>query len=226
MKNSNLKLLIFLLLFFGASCITVTTSYAQTSEATESASAEKKLDIKQLLTINGVKNVLGLSSEKKEAVLGEVARVTDETITLNTRKGTRIIPIDNAISITKDNKKIELTEVAVENWVTVLGKIVDDTFSPVFFYVYTESLLPKTQYVAVGTITEISKTSITIIPRSGTDEKVITVSKNTAFEDLNGVEITLNDLEEDITVLISGHENESKVDALTIRSLAPVITEN
>lgn len=198
-------------------------SYAQEKpEATESA---EKLDWKKYLSVNGVKNVLGLSSDKKEAVIGEVTRVTDETITLSSRHGTKIVPVTKEVSITKGGKDIELTDLAVENWVTVLGKIIEDNFSPVFIYVYSQSLQPKSQYVAIGTITEITRNTITITPRSGDTDKTINILNTTEFEDLNGLEISLSDLEKDITVLVSAHETETKIDALTVRSLAPLADE-
>lgn len=215
----------FALLLFVSTLSTSQTSFAQeANEATTSAS-EKKIDYKALL-VNGVKNVLGSSSEKKEAVIGEVTRVTDETITLNSRYGTRIISTEEVTSITKNDKDIKITDIAVENWITVLGKIIDDNFTPVFLYVYSESILPKTQFVSIGTIIEITKNTITITPRSGAQDETISILTSTDFEDINGVEISLNNLEEDITILVSGYDNESKIEAKTIRSLAPIAEDS
>jgi len=212
------------IILFGSSLSMGSLSFAQ--EASDSAKNEKKLDIKKLLSVTGVKNVLGLSSEKKEALIGEVTRVTDETVTINSRQGTRIIPLENTQSITKDDKEIKITDIAVENWVTVLGKIVDDNFTPIFLNVYSKSILPKNQYVSIGTITDITKNTITITPRSGSDDETINILNTTDFEDINGSQISLNDFEEDITILVSGTEEESKIEALTIRSLVPILDDS
>lgn len=205
-----------------------TTSYAQESdnEATNSASIESIKNIKEILKKNissgAVQGALDNLLNKKTATIGEVTRITDETITINNRSGIQIIPIGDTHSITKDDKTIEVSDIAVENWVTVLGKIKDDNFSPVFIYVHTESLQPKTQVIDIGTITEITSKTITITPRSGESDKTVTILSSTDFEDLDGTEISLNDLEEDITILISGHKENNKISALTIKSLAPL----
>lgn len=200
---------------------------AQSEESTQSASLENiKKIIKENLSNGAVRGAIDNLLNRKTAIMGEVSRVTDETMTITSALGTRIIPIDKTLLITKEGKEIQSSEIAIENWVTVLGKIKDDNFSPVFLYVYTESLLPKNQYVDIGTITDITRTTLTIIPRSGQDEKIVTILNSTNFEDLNGVEISINDLSEDITVLVSGHETDSKIEALTIRSLAPLAESN
>lgn len=200
-----------------------TTTPTSKDEATQSASLENiKKIIKDNIENSKVKGAIDNLLNRKIAILGQVSRVTDETITISNRLGTRIIPLAENLSILRDEKEIKITDIAVENWVTILGKIKDDDFSPSFIYVSTTSLQPKTQYIKIGTITAVSKTSITIKPRSNEAEKEISVTKTTSFEDLNGVAIELADLSEDVTVLVSGHETETKVEATTIRSLAPV----
>lgn len=214
--------------FITAGSTLIQQTYAQEesntkNEATQSASlANIKQIIKENIAKSKVKGAIDNLLNRKVAVIGQVSRITDETVTITNRLGTRIVPLGDAVSILKDGKPIKSSEIAVENWVSILGRIRDDDFSPVFVYVYTKSLLPKSQFVRIGTITTLTKTSITIKPRSGEEEKIITLSKATEFEDLSGVEITLADLSEDLTILVSGVEAESKVEATTIRSLAPI----
>lgn len=225
-KNFKIKTILtsFIIICFIALSF-ANTSHAQeeTEESSKSASLESiKQIIKDNLSSGAVQGAIDNLLNKKTATIGEVTRVTDETITISDRSGIRIIPVQDTHSISKANKEIEVSDIAVENWVTVLGKIKDDNFSPVFIYVYTKSLQPKTQFVDIGTITEITKNTITITPRSGESEKTVSILNSTDFEDLNGVEISLNDLEKDLTVLISGHEENDKISASTIRSLAPI----
>ncbi len=236
MNNIKLKIILstvillnILVLSLGTPILAVETTTTKTpdDEATQSASLENiKKIIKDNIENSKVKGAIDNLLNRKVALLGEVTRVTDETITISNRLGTRIIPLAANLSITKDGKEIKVTDIAVENWVTILGKIKDDDFSPSFIFVSTESLQPKTQYIKIGTITKVSKTSITIKPRSDETEKEIFVTKTTSFEDLNGVAMKLTDLSEDITVLVSGHETETKVEATTIRSLAPITESN
>ena len=201
--------------------------YAQEKESTQSASLENiKKIIKENISKGTVRGAIDNLLNRRTAIIGEVTRVTDETITITNATGTRIIPTDQTLLITREEKEIQKSEIAVENWATVLGKLTDDTFSPVFLYIHTKSILPKTQYVTIGTITEITKNTITLIPRSQPEEKTITIVTTTDFETLDGSPAALKDLSEDITVLVSGYETDSKIEAATIRSLAPVVEDN
>jgi hypothetical protein len=225
MKN-NLKLILAMLVMLGLgiflSSATVRAQETQ-EEATQSASFENiKKIIKENIENSKVKGAIDNLLNRKIAMLGQVSRVTDETITITNRLGTRIIPIEKGLEITRDGKPIKLSDIAVENWVTILGRIKEDSFSPVFMYVSITSPLPKTQYVTIGTITATTRNSITINPRTGGEEKIVNIVKDTDFEDLDGTEIELTNLSEDLTVLVSGYEVNSKIEAATIRSLAPV----
>jgi hypothetical protein len=196
---------------------------AEATQASNSATLENiKQIIKDNLTSGAVRGAIDNLLNRKTAIYGEVTRVTGETISIAHRLGTRIIPVNEAFLISKDDKEITISDIAVENWVTILGRIKDDNFSPVFIYVYNESLLPKSQYVELGTITNITNKSINILPRSNQTEQTITILNSTQFEDVDGDEISLSDLSEDITVLVSGHSSNTAVEALTIRSLAPI----
>ena len=145
---------------------------------------------------------------------------TDETITISSRLGNRISPIDQTISITRDGKEIKITDVAVENWVTILGRTQNDTFTPVFMFVHAKSIQPKNQYVGIGTVTGITKNSLTLQPRSQAEEKTITITTKTVIEQPDGEELELSDISEDIAVLITGYETETTTEAVTIRLLA------
>ena len=203
------------------------TDTTNTKEASGSSSIESiKKIIKDNLNSGLVQGTIDNLLNRRVAMIGKVSRVTGETITLTNRLGTRIIPLTEVISITKSDKDIKITDIAVENWILILGKIKEDNFTPVFIEVSTESLRPKSQFVSIGTVTDISTNSITIIPRSSTDsEKEITLVKNTTYENSNGEAISKSDLTEDITVLITGYTDDNSMEAATIHSLAVIETD-
>ncbi|GIK83487.1 MAG: hypothetical protein BroJett025_01090 [Patescibacteria group bacterium] len=224
---NNFKFGLIALLFLSLTQISIVSIpvFAQETEdeSTQSASFENiKKIIKENIENSKVKGAIDNLLNRKVALFGQIIRVTGETITITNRLGSRIIPLDETLTITRDGKLIKSEDIAVENWVTILGRIKDDDFSPVFLYVYTKSLLPKPQYVRIGTITAVTKNSITIKPRSDEAETTISIVKTTEFEDLTGTEISFSDLSEDLTVLVSGYNIESKIEASTIRSLAPL----
>jgi hypothetical protein len=199
---------------------------SETEEASGSSSIESiKKIIKENLNSGLVQGAIENLINRKVAMIGEVSRVTDETITLTNRLGTRIIPVSDVLSITKDGKDLSVTDIAVENWILVLGKIKDDNFTPIFIEVSAKSFRPKNQFVTIGTVTDITATTITIDPRSSDSEKEIKLVKGTTFEGVDGEEINKSLLSEDITVLISGYIEDESMEAATVHSLAVIETD-
>lgn len=203
-----------------------TNADSETQEASDSSSIENiKKIIKDNLNSGLVRGTIDNLMNRKVALIGKVDRVTDETITVTNRLGTRIIPVTNVLSLTKDASDIKITDVAVENWILVLGKIADDTFTPVFIEVYEETLRPKEQFVSIGTVTQISANTITIDPRNSNSEEEISLVKTTTYENSNGEEINKSLITEDITVLVTGYLDNGDMQAATVHSLAVIQTD-
>lgn len=216
----HLPALLLLLLLFVAQ---PTFAQEETKSASDSASFENiKQIIQENLANNKVKGAIDNLLNRKQAYIGEVTRVTDETITIANRLGTQIIPITEAISITKNDDVIEISDIAVENWVLILGKIKDDNFSPVFVEVSNNSLRPDTQFVTIGTITEITNNSISIQPRTGESIQDISIETTTEYENFDGTQLNLSDFTEEITVLVTGFEDDGSIEAATIHSVADI----
>ena len=203
-----------------------TNTESETQEASDSSSIE---NIKKIITDNlnsgMVRGTIDNLMNRKVALIGEVSRVTDETITVTNRLGTRIIEVTNVLSLTKNNTDIEITDIAVENWILVLGKISNDTFSPVFIEVNEKTLRPKEQFVSIGTVTQISANTLTIDPRNSDTEEEISLVKTTTFENSNGDAINKALITEDITVLVTGYLDDGDMQAATIHSLAVIQTD-
>lgn len=226
LKSVTQKVFIVILL---CSLVRLTTQNVQAQKATATPSAQAT----DSATIQGIKKIIqeNISSEKvmgaidnllnkNVGLIGKVTRITDSAISLSNQSGTKILPLDSSIVITKENKPIGITDIAVDNWVTVLGKMDDTTLVPKFIFVSTKDLRPKTQFITIGTITKIEKNSITVLPRSGGEEKVVTLVKTTKYEDADGETIKLATFTNDVTVLITGYVAETGIEAATIRSLA------
>lgn len=229
-KNTSFKslfLLLSMIAFLSILAVVTPTIHAQKATATPSAQATDSA------TIQGIKKIIqeNISSDKvmgaidnlinkNVGMIGKVTRITDSAISLSNQSGTKILPIDQSITITKDNKEIGVTDIAVDNWVTVLGKEDDNTLTPKFIFVSTKDLRPRTQFTSIATITKIEKNSITVLPRSGGEERVITLVKATKYEDASGETIKVTTLTNDVTVLITGYVTDTGIEAATIRSLA------
>ncbi len=166
----------------------------------------------------------------KKAVIGEVIRVTGETITIKNNNGQSIIPISKDTKLVRGNSEIKIDDIAVGSWATVMGAPEKEiSFQPSYVLVSTTSLLPKQQLIVLGSIKEITRNSIIVQPRNNENEVEISIVAATDFQDSSGQEIRLADFEEDMAVLLTGFAAETengKPVASTIRSLAQLSQED
>ena len=148
-----------------------------------------------------VKGTIDDLSAKKQGFIGQVERVTDESISIKTIKDTRIVAINDSIKLLKDNKEIKLEEIAVNDWLTVMGVVTNDTFAAKRILVSTQSIRPPEYTVNLGTIQTINKNSLDFKNRDN-EEITLTLQKSTSYQNLDGEKIEQADLAENIQALI------------------------
>lgn len=201
------------------------TNTADESDASPSAETSKETieEIKRRIEKNSdlVKGVTDPAQERI-GLIGEVMRITGESLTVKTNTATVIMALTDSVRISSGNKTIKATDIAVGNWVSIIGTEVDDAFTPKTISVSTESLRPKTQEVALGTITEISRTEIAFTPRGSEDTKTVTINRTSTFEDSDGTAATVADFETDMGVLLVAQQDEEDLVLATLRSLVPL----
>jgi hypothetical protein len=193
----------------------------QENEGSESVQGIRSI-IQRGLQNDRIKGVIDNLMGKKTAMIGEVSRLTDETITIQGRMGARILALGDSVSIIKNRQEIEVSDIAVENWLTVLGEIRNDEFNPRFIFVSEENLRPKSQFVSVGNITKINNNQLTIELRSTGESRNINLNSSTKYRDLDNDEIRLTNLEEAMSVLVTGHETDNGITGLTIKALVGI----
>lgn len=205
--------------------IPMTSIFAQENSDSSTSSSESLKDIMKKADLGKVNGAINNLLNKKVAIIGEIARITDEAITITNITGTIILPIDKNSKIMKGKEEISIDKVEVENWAMVLGKMENDNFSPNFIFISSESLRPKTQEVILGTIISISSTELKIKTRSKQEEKTLKISKNTNFQDFDGEKIKASDFSKDINVLVTGFIDDAGTTVSTLRSLASLSDE-
>ncbi len=178
--------------------------------ATDSATNNLKERIEKIVEEkkDDIESVLQEKTNKKHGFVGEVSRVTKETIAVETNQGNKIIPVDENLLLIKKKQVITVTDIAVGNWVTIIGIVEDDAFIPKRLIVSSSSLSPKNKQITLGTIKSLTKTSISIQSRADQTEQAFSLSKKTAVEDMNKQKLSLNLLTKDIQCLIVGFKNE------------------
>lgn len=159
-------------------------------------------------------------ASQRRGFIGEVQRVTSETLSLKTNKGTQILPVTNDIRILKAGKVISVDEIAVGDWAIVVGALVDDALKPHQIVVSSTTLRPKPQTIVLGTVAQVTRTTAAIQPRTGTAATEFNLTRTTRYEDSQGNPLRATDIKADMQVLAVGTEGTNGVDALVIRSLA------
>lgn len=162
-----------------------------------------------------IKGVLTEISITQRGIIGAVQRVTEESITIRTHKGTEIIPLTNTsypVELVKANKAIKTTDIAVGDWLLALGVFEDDSFQPVRVLVSEKSLRPRTRSISIGSIATLSRTSISIDSRDGSGQVTYTINKDTKYQDLSGEDLVIADIEESMQAIVAGYivENTSE----------------
>ncbi|MGD9129010.1 MAG: hypothetical protein PVJ09_00770 [Candidatus Woesebacteria bacterium] len=202
----------------------------ETSEASPSAEANENLKdrIEKIVEEkkDKIENTLEDLSKNKKGFIGEVTRVSEETITISTTKGTNIIPLTEDLVLVKKQKKIAVDEVIVGDWLIVMGFIEDDSFVPKRIVVSAESLRPKEHIVLLGTIKSIQRNKIDFKPRSDEETLTLDLNKKTKFQDNQGEEAKQADFIEDLQCLLIGYKDEDEAVVTTIQALAPLSLDN
>jgi len=192
-------------------------------ETTEDAIKEIKKRIEE--NTSKVRGVLDSMLHNKQAIVGEVQRINENALTFENKQGTTILAIEDDVSITKKGTKINIADIAVGDWVTVLGYKDDEDFTPRIITVSATSLRPDTQLVLLGLITDISSKKVSIIDRDTGEKKTVAFTKSSLVKNFNGEEASIDDLEEDVTVLVvatTTDEEDAQFKVKTIKSLAPL----
>ncbi len=209
--------------------VTTTTDSAQTetteTEETLEETTERNIkQVKKYLDLEKVKGVLS-NHPTHHGIVGEVQRLNDDALTFENTQGKTILAInEDEVDITKKGAAQKLSDIAVGNWVTVLGYQEAEDFTPRIIFVDTTSPRPDTQLVALGMITDISSKTVSITDRATNEERVLTLTKNSDIEDSDGEKASIDDFDVDINVLIvaTTADGEKDFKIKTMRSLVPL----
>ncbi|NCN06669.1 MAG: hypothetical protein GW946_02385 [Candidatus Pacebacteria bacterium] len=198
----------------------------QAQDASESGRANQEIKKRIDRVIEEKKQeVAGALAEintKKRGFVGPIERVTENTITLTTHKGPLVIPLNAQVKVLRKSEEIEVTDLVVDDWVVALGIEVDGMFEPKYILSSNASEKPKERVVLLGTLSVLERNSLSLQTRGSKEQKAILLAKSTEYQNSDGSEVSLQDLEEDLTVLVIAEKDETDLTATTIRSLAPL----
>ena len=168
-----------------------------------------------------VQSVLGELGNQRRGFVGQVVRVSEETLGLDVRGATRIVPLDENVILMRNGAEINTESVEVGSWAEVLGIVNNDSFIAKKITFFTTSLLPKPHFVSLGSLKTIKTNSLDFQPRG--QETILTVSLNrtTVFQNSEGEETRNTEFVEDDQVLLIGYQENDNTIITVMRALAP-----
>lgn len=227
MKYANKIIASFLLAILLVSNAATAAAKVKAQDATSAASPETNQKLRERIEKivdekkDQVKGTIDDLSLKKRGFIGEVQRVTQEAITVKSRKGTQIVPITSEVALVKAGKAINISAVAVGDWVVVIGTITGDTFTPRRIIVAGQSLRPRDHLVALGTVEQINTKEITVLTRQG-EQITLTINTKTKYQDSDGDKADAKKFSKDMQVLVVGYNDADNKFATTIRTIVPL----
>lgn len=156
--------------------------------------------------------------------IGTVTQVGSATFSLTCPRGDeKTIQILDGTAIIANGKPVKLSDLVVGNGVTVMGTQRDELVIEARRILMTTDNFAENRQVLLGNITALEKQTITLQPRGEQPAVTWPITRQTAYEDLNGQKIAVDDLEEDQSVLvISDIDKDDKRFVKRIRLLVPV----
>jgi hypothetical protein len=159
------------------------------------------------------------AGQRRRIFIGEVQRIIEQTVTLRTPRGNQTMIIGPEIGMTKDGRKATIDDVAVGDWVGVIGFLDKESIQPQRVFISGTTFKPTNFVTVVGTIKEVTRTQLTVVDANQTDQK-FTFTRTTQFQGNDGATIKRENLETDTQVVVVGKTENNQTSALLIKSLA------
>jgi hypothetical protein len=195
-------------------------SVAPPSDAQTTQNLKDRIDTVLKSRTDQVKGAIDEMTLHKRGFIGEVERVIEKTITVKNGTGTEVLTIDPTVVILRDNKKASIDDIAVGDWVIAIGYTDGQNFTLRRLVVSSTTLMPKTYDSVIGTAQTVSKTQLSLSPRTGTDAITYQLNKTTHYEDAQGATLKVTDLKKDSQYLVISYTDQEQKTASFVKSLA------
>jgi hypothetical protein len=222
------KILILLIIFFSlaikfnsALAIVETEATSAAEEKQEETTQNIKDRLKKALQDNNdkIKSSIDDLTKTRRGFIGELQRVSEETLSVKGLKSTIIIPLDEEVKIIKSGKEITADKLTIENWLTILGHIEDDSFIPKRILVSTSTLAPRDHIVELGAIVKLEGSNLTFKARSADGNQKYQLSKTIKYLDHEGEKANKTNFTEDTQSLLIGYKNKNNVIVTTLKAI-------
>lgn len=161
------------------------------------------------------------NGSKKRGIIGQIQRISEKTVTFKTHKGTESLTITPDVIILKDTSKASFDDLAVGDWVLLMGVMDKEVFQLRKLVISPTSLAPKPLVVSLGTLISSTKTQAAISTRPQSQSQIFVFAKNVIFEDREGTAIKREQLETETELLVVGLDEDTQKTGLIFHSLVP-----
>lgn len=161
------------------------------------------------------------AKQKTRGLVGEVKSVRADTLTIKTPKGTQILAADKNVKLIKAGKIIATSDIAVGDWVSIIGEIKDDDFKALTVIVSSKSLATVEPTILLGTIESFAKQELKVSNRADGQSQTFSVLKTSIWQDVSATKAAANLFKDSLQVFLVGIETETGPTLHTIRALAP-----
>lgn len=203
-KYKNLFLLIACSFFLLSTSLVFAVSSSDSATKKEEDVENSKIDnIKKIVQEKTAElGTVGANLRTQRAYLARVIRVSEETLTVSNYAGNKIVPLSEDVVIQKKGKDIKVDEIIIDNWVGVYSDMVDNNLKIKKIVVYDKDFTPKNKIITIGSIADIGKSDLEIVPRAEGENLHFSFAKDTSFQDYKGETVELSDFYEDLQCLI------------------------
>jgi len=180
------------------------SAQAQEDEQTEASEESTILNIKKVIQDKQVELGQGFqeTQEIKQAYLAQVKRVSAETLTVINNDVNIVISLTEELEIIKDDEKIDLDQIAVDDWVIVYS-IMEENTATVKRLVLTDKDFTQTErQIMLGTITELYSSNLLFDSRAGESNLNFLLDSETQYFDISGDEISVRNFYPELQCLI------------------------
>jgi len=159
------------------------------------------------------------AGQRRRIFIGEVLRITEKTVTLHNRRGNQSFTVGPEVVLSKAGKAATIDDIAIGDWISVIGFSDKETIQPQLVIISTTSLDPSEVDTAIGTIKSISKTQVVVTKPTNGDDTFVT-TKTTQYVNAAGDTIKRENLQTETQAIVVSKSGDTQNTALTIKSLA------
>lgn len=146
-----------------------------------------------------------LNSLKRKAYVGQVVRVTTESLTLNTLRGevtVKLTPEKTTMFLMPRLTPVQISDIEIDGFVIAMGYVdSDDVLDARRVLVSPTPLFPIKKGVILGVVQSIKSTQI-LVRSFAQEDKAVFVSSKTIYQDNTGIVIKKTDVKANTKVLI------------------------